>query len=198
MKKYTILSLIIIFIIFIMCACVYESIGTEVNESASISIITTHSTSDTTNETESISTETEQSESTEAEQSETINQLESWIGIYKFNEFAEPDQNMWYSINIFKENNAYYAKVQIDGFQSMDRIKALVEGDKSLVCIVFIEYLPENLMEIYSEGDLLLKLEKEDDVIYTEWEAIGPLIIKNEERGIYFVKETVEQSETTN
>lgn len=126
----------------------------------------------------------EVSESTDV----TMNSIESWIGDYTFSEFIEPNINMFYSIMIYKMNGVVYADVSVDGFQRLERVKANVKGDGNIIEIAFLEYLPDNLMELYEEDDLLLFLEKKDSEIYTSWGVIQPLSPENEELGIYFVE----------
>lgn len=117
-----------------------------------------------------------------------MNSIESWIGDYTFSEFIEPNINMFYSIMIYKMNGVVYADVSVDGFQRLERVKANVKGDGNIIEIAFLEYLPDNLMELYEEDDLLLFLEKKDSEIYTSWGVIQPLSPENEELGIYFVE----------
>lgn len=119
---------------------------------------------------------------------ETKNSLESWIGDYTFSEFVEPNINMFYSIMIYKVNDKIYADISIDGFQRLERVKANVKGDGELIEISFLEYLPDNLMELYEDDDILLFLEKKDSDIYTSWEGIQPISPENKELGIYFVE----------
>lgn len=119
---------------------------------------------------------------------ETKNSLENWIGDYTFSEFVEPNINMFYSIMIYKNNDNIYADISIDGFQRLERVKANVTGDGKLIEISFLEYLPDNLMELYKEGDILLRLEKKDSDIYTSWGAIQPISLENKDLGLYFVE----------
>lgn len=119
---------------------------------------------------------------------ETNNSLENWIGDYTFSEFVEPNTNMFYSITIYKINDKIYADISVDGFQRLERVKANVKGDGELIEISFLEYLPDNLMELYEEGDILLCLEKKDSDIFTSWGEIQPILPENKELGIYFVE----------
>ena len=85
----------------------------------------------------------------------TSPKLESWIGDYTFSEFAPPNQNMFYRISIYKENGNYFAKITIDGFQTIERLQAKVSGDDNSIKIFFSKYLPNNRFESYVEGDIL-------------------------------------------
>jgi hypothetical protein len=188
-KRCISIILLIVTIVFSLCNCAFRNIDSDASSNSVETTVTSSMIPDTSETINCISTETKQSETTETKQSETTDPLESWVGVYKFSEFAEPDQNRWYSIDIFKENDLFYAKININGIQTLIRIKAIVEGDKEHIDILFDKYMPDNIIEIYSAGDLLLKLEKIDNEIYTEWVNLKPMIIKNKERGIYFVPE---------
>jgi hypothetical protein len=115
--------------------------------------------------------------------------LESWIGNYSFSECAPPNQNMFYSISVYKENSNYYAKIEIDGFQTLQRLQAIVEGDKNRIKLLFYKYLPDNTFEPYSKGDVLLSFKKNNSKLYTAWRKIEPLLLKNKTENVYFEKD---------
>lgn len=119
---------------------------------------------------------------------ENGNSIESWIGDYAFSELVEPNINMFYSITIYETDGKFYADISIDGFQRLERVKANVKGDGELIEISFLEYLPDNLMELYEEDDILLILEKKDSDIFTAWGAIQPISPDNKQVGIYLVE----------
>lgn len=113
--------------------------------------------------------------------------MESWIGNYTFSEYAPPDQNMFYEFSIYKENDNYYAKINIDGFQTIKRLQAKVSGDENSIKLLFYKYLPENQFERYVEGDILLSFEKRNSNLYTEWGKIQPILKSNKKSGeVYF------------
>lgn len=115
--------------------------------------------------------------------------MDSWIGEYGFNEFAPPNQNMFYSISIDKNKNDYYADISIFGFQTNIRIQAKIVGDENFINLLFNKYLPDNVYEPYEKGDVLLSFKKSDEEIYTYWGEIRPMIKKNYKSGeIYFLK----------
>ncbi|WP_088834056.1 DUF5991 domain-containing protein [Paenibacillus tyrfis] len=115
--------------------------------------------------------------------------MESWVGEYEFSEYAPPDQNRFYRISIYKEDKSYYATIDIDGFQTMERLQAQVEGDGKGIKIIFEKYLPDNLWEPYSPGDVLLRLEKTDSALNTFWGKIHPMLKDHAESGkTYFEK----------
>lgn len=112
--------------------------------------------------------------------------LKSWIGDYKFSESAPPDENMFYAISIYKDNENYYAKINIDGFQTIKRLLAKASGDKDSIKLTFDKYLPDNAMKPYKEGDTLLTLEKRNSEVHTTWGKIEPMIKENTKPGVYF------------
>lgn len=115
--------------------------------------------------------------------------LDTWLGDYEFYEFAPPDENMYYMINLYKENGEYYAEINIDGFQTNRRIKATVQSKKESIDIVFDAYLPDNDYEDLNKGDILLNFKQENSEILTNWGKIQPLLLENEVSGkVYFTK----------
>jgi hypothetical protein len=114
--------------------------------------------------------------------------LESWIGDYTFSEFAPPDQNMFYTISLYKENSDYYAKISIDGFQTIERLQAKVSGDENSIILLFYKYLPDNQFEPYTEGDTLLSFEKRNSDLYTSWGKIQPMLESNIKSGEEYFK----------
>lgn len=113
--------------------------------------------------------------------------LDSWVADYSFSEFVPPDQNMFYSISVFKENDSYYAEINIDGFQTTQRLKAEVEGDENSVKFIFSKYLEDNRFEPYKKGEILLSFEREKSDLNTFWGKITPIDKNNSESGgIYF------------
>ncbi|MBP3459739.1 MAG: hypothetical protein J6K58_11085 [Lachnospiraceae bacterium] len=122
------------------------------------------------------------------------NNLDSWIGVYKFSESAnEPDgpfMMMDYEIKIYKEED-YYADIIIDGQTTLARAKAEVYGNREWISLTFLEYLPENIIGMYAKkNDVLISFRKDNREIYTYWGEIEPMLYDNEESGkIYFQKE---------
>jgi len=91
--------------------------------------------------------------------------------------------------SIYKENEGYYAKIYIDGFQTTRRIKAKVQSNREGVDLVFETYLPDSTGEDLNKGDILLSLIKVDSEIYTNWRGIKPILPENKTSGKgYFEK----------
>ena len=114
-----------------------------------------------------------------------LTNLETWVGHYSFSESTLPNQMRFYTINIYRENSEYFAKINIDGFQSMKRLLAKVSGDTNSIKLVFFQYLSDNMFQSYKTGDVLLILEKKDSKLITTWGKIIPLLIKNYKPGEY-------------
>lgn len=113
--------------------------------------------------------------------------LESWIGDYTFSEFSPPDQNMFYSITIYKEDSNYYADIIIFGFQTLSELRATVLGEENSIKLVFEKYLPDNMYEPYNKGDILLSFEKRNSLLYTTWGKLEPMLKSNVKLGeVYF------------
>ena len=117
------------------------------------------------------------------------NSLNDWIGHYKFYEFAEPNMNKFARIEIYKNNEEYFANVNIDGWMTMKRIIAKISGDKNKIDILFEGYDADDVhYEPLVKGDILLSLSKEDSQIITAWGEITPMLKENEKDGVYFQK----------
>ena len=117
------------------------------------------------------------------------NDLNGWIGEYIFDESAPPDQVWHYDINISNVDGSYYAEIDIDGFQTEVRIKALVSGTRNLIDLIFNENLPDNDFPRFNVGDKLLSFNRNDTDILTYWGALQPNIIDNQATGkVYFIQ----------
>ena len=130
------------------------------------------------------------------ETSETAGDMSRWVGTYSFAESAPPDEMMDYKINIYAENDGYNADISIDGFQTMIRIRALVQGDSNQIKMLFEEYLPDNTIASYNPGDVLLSFTNQNGGIITTWGKIGPMLTVNQSPGNYFAKDTADSSQT--
>ena len=120
-----------------------------------------------------------------------MNNLDSWIGKYTFDEYFPPNQYISYEIVIYKENFDYFAELSADGFQTLTRIKAKIEGDKETIDLIFFMYLPDNIIEQYSPGDILLSLKNVNQEILTFWGKFtsNTYYLDGETGKVYFRKE---------
>jgi len=95
---------------------------------------------------------------------------------------------MVYRLKIYPKNSIYWADINIDGWQTLRRLRARVEGDNDSIQLIFDSYLPENHSKLFSTGDLLLTLTKRESKIITKWGEIKPIVRENEKDGVYFNK----------
>jgi hypothetical protein len=112
--------------------------------------------------------------------------LDSWIGDFKYSEFIPPDINRFYSVFVVKENDEYFADIALDGFQTMERLRAKVTGDEKAIEFKFEKYLPQNVFEPYKVGDTLLRFEKKESSMITYWGAISPFDKSSQSGNVYF------------
>jgi|GEM_PF-6477659 len=118
-------------------------------------------------------------------------ELDGWLGDYGFSEWwahnSDINAFMHYRITIYKGEDAlYYADIEIDGYQTMDRIRAIVQGDEENINIIFSSYLPDILHERYEKGDILLRLRKYREDILTYWGKLEPVLNYNMQSGRHF------------
>ncbi len=121
----------------------------------------------------------------------------SWIGTYSFYEYLPPNLNMDYSIQLFEDNSTddhgLYAHIEIDGFQTLQRLRAKVLFDNNSIHLEFDDYFidedgNETIYESFEKGDILLSLTIQEDTLITVWGKIHPMIAENEVSGQYFIK----------
>ncbi|HEY8392854.1 MAG TPA: DUF5991 domain-containing protein [Capillibacterium sp.] len=102
---------------------------------------------------------------------------------HTFSEYAPPDQNMFYGLTIYREGNNFFGEINIDGFQTMERLLATVSGDENGIELKFFRYLPDNIFEPYEEGDILLTLrQKRSETDHDLWRDRTAFIGKPESR----------------
>ena len=113
-----------------------------------------------------------------------------WADEYAFNEVLEGQSHIGksYVLNIYQKDEKYWADISIDGWQTLRRLKAHVEGDNDSIQLIFDSYLPDNDFELFSTGDVLLTLTKRESKIITKWGEIKPIVRENEKDGVYFNK----------
>ena len=112
---------------------------------------------------------------------------DDWIGYYTFSESWKPNNSMVYQLIIYKEKDMYYAKVVIDGVQTMTRLRAKLNIEGMSASLVFDKYLPQNKYKSYKAGDILFTLERQGDDILTTWGKLEPADKKNKPNGkVYF------------
>lgn len=148
-------------------------------------------------------TETEDNEITEEviEDSETIeNDMESWIGKYQFDECFDrddaPPMFMTYEIEIYKENEQYYADIEVNGHMTGINLRAKLYGNEKWISLVIEEYYPEHIIGCSNmENNVFLSFRKQGEDIYTYWGIMTPLGEEHAVSGrVYFEKEAEGES----
>lgn len=123
--------------------------------------------------------------------SNEVNELDEWIGKYNFQEAYNVKENapliMNYEITIYKENGNYYANVEIVGQTTWIDIKAEIFGSDKWISMVYLEDLSDIAAGKNYMNEVLLSFKKEENIIYTYWGGISPMLIENDVSGqIYF------------
>lgn len=93
-----------------------------------------------------------------------------------------------YEINIYEKSENIFADIKIDGFQTQKRIRAKVVESDNKLNFIFSSYLPDNVYEIYKEGEVLFTFEKKEAEIITIWGEMSPMVLDNNDHGVYFRK----------
>lgn len=114
--------------------------------------------------------------------------LDSWIGTYRFYEYGGNYINMNYRIFIFKENQQYFADIFIDGHMTMVRDRAEVTGNAESIKLTFIKKYPDGDDQRYQIGDLLISFRYQDSTLYTDWGEFESMLLENNDSGVYFEK----------
>lgn len=134
------------------------------------------------------------------EDDETIkDDMDSWIGKYEFGESVnEPGfapMVMVYDINIYKENNQYYADVEINGHMTGINLRAKLYGNNEWVSLVINEYYPEHITGLSGmENSVILSLRRQGEEIYTYWGVMTPLMMENAASGTVCLERKTEEA----
>jgi len=158
------------YILFLLCLSILFS-GCIQNTNKNVSSGTSFSSP-------SIDSTESDTESWFKEKSETLEKSENldiWLGEYSY--FAEqnpfddehPTFMCDYHITIFKEENIYFAKIEIDGWMVSTRILAKIVGNEKYIDLFYEKDL-ESKANDCKIGDRLLSFARRyEDIIYTYW-----------------------------
>lgn len=135
-------------------------------------------------------------------ETEVKNNLDNWIGQYAFDEAYSEEgyapMFMDYDINIYKENDQYYADVVVNGQMTGINLKARLYGSDEWVSLVIEKYNPEHVTGLSKmENTVLISLERQGEDLYTYWGVLYPLAEDLPASGIYFEKVTEEETVQT-
>lgn len=118
----------------------------------------------------------------------------AWAGAYQFDEDGGKTAggtaiNIYHTLEIRESADGLMATLKSNGYQTSVDLICTAKTDNNKLLINFAGYGEDNVFEKYTEGDLLLTLEKKDDKILTFWGKFLPSIEKNEKSGkVYFRK----------
>ncbi|MEI8338017.1 MAG: DUF5991 domain-containing protein [bacterium] len=112
-------------------------------------------------------------------------------GNYSFSEFSPPDENWKYSLIISSSTNGFRAEINIDGFQTLCRINAILNLDSNnSLNAIFDSYNSGNGCSGSKKGDVLFSLVlNADNSLNVEWKTLQPLLSKDMNESL-FTKET--------
>lgn len=113
----------------------------------------------------------------------TSNRLKNWIGKYEYFEFIPPDINLHMFIEIYQQEDKYYANININGFHLKEEILASVVGDEDSIEFLFLKSKLDCPKVSYQENDVLFKLWMDNKRILTDWGKIEPFRVENFELG---------------
>lgn len=117
-----------------------------------------------------------------------------WTGAYQFEEDGGKTAggsaiNINHILEVRESAEGLMATLKSNGFQTSVDLICTVKAENNKLFIYFAGYGEDNVFEKYTEGGLLLTLEKKDDKILTFWGKFLPSIEKNEKSGkVYFVR----------
>jgi len=115
------------------------------------------------------------------------NKLSEWVGSYEFDESTDqsPTETWVYKLSIAKDPSLKDIRLDIDGFQTMKRIKATATSVGDSVEIVFDSNSQEDLSNTYKKGDILFSLSPVSSGLQIDWKKMQPFLEKNKSSGIF-------------
>lgn len=127
-----------------------------------------------------------------------VSGLGTWEGIYTFDEDGGKTAGgtaifVAHELEIIETDDGYSAVLTSNGYQTSRDLHCSAREEGTKLMVFFESYGEDNVLEPYSEGDLLLSLEhkssKNGEIFLTYWGAFKPILKKNEKPGkVYFVK----------
>lgn len=193
-----ILFIIILYLCFILTGCGETDYLT--NETSELQKEFTESMQESVNKESELQLEFELEEADglmQNTENEGKDNLDNWIGKYAFDEVYNEEgyapMFMKYDIDIYKENNQYYADVVVNGHMTGINLKAKLYGNNEWISLVIEEYYPEHVTGLSNmENTVLLSLGRQGEDIYTYWGVLSALNENLPCSGIYFEKVTEE------
>lgn len=104
---------------------------------------------------------------------------------------------VFYSIDIQKENNKFILLIDVDGKQSLTRVKAEGIFRSGILKVFFLENRDGHGWPSYKKGDLLFELIYKNDQIITNWVSMMPSIEEHKKADVYFIKHQIKHQNQT-
>lgn len=97
--------------------------------------------------------------------------LDGWTGTYSYYQYYPPNINIDVKLNVYNSGGRYFAYLQADGFQTLERLTARIEGDWNQIDVYVYDIDPD-LNSYFQEGSLLFSLKKSGGELLTKWEQM--------------------------
>lgn len=111
-----------------------------------------------------------------------------WIGTYEFAE-ALGGAFLVYRIRVYPQGEALMADIDVDGTQTMWRLRCRTKFTSKEIKFYFDSYREGLLNKPLKKGDLLLTLRRSRGKLLTYWGALGPNLYESLKNGkVYFEK----------
>lgn len=121
-----------------------------------------------------------------------------WEGVYAFGEDGGRTAGgsaiyVYHTIRIYRTGDAWLAEIESNGFQTARQLTCDVKLDERRARLYFKSYGETNVFKPYTEGQLLLTLERarrnRRSVILTRWGAFQPAVNPLKSGQVYFRRE---------
>lgn len=114
-------------------------------------------------------------------ESQNVLDLNEYIGKYEYFEHYEPNINMSYYLDIFKKDGQFWGELEIDGFQTYNKILTTFKVTNSdSFTLVFDSYLKNLNMDQFVKGDELIEFTKTNDGLESNWLKLKPITDKSD------------------
>lgn len=120
--------------------------------------------------------------------------IKYWLGNWEFTECWQGVNKIEhpciiYELHISQAGDQTIADLDLDGFQTMSRIRGAVERTTNGVRITFAGIRePGSFDNTYNAGDVLFELSRKNGRVLTTWKNMTPELDKNKRTGVHFVK----------
>jgi hypothetical protein len=119
----------------------------------------------------------------------------NWLGSWEFVESwtsldTEVHNSVVYALNIKQIGRRIVVDLDIDGYQSLQRIRGEGKIIKNSIQVFYsgVHEGNDNMMDVFKKGDLLFELSLLGDNVLTTWKELKPELDEYQKVGIYFKK----------